>query len=286
MALSVVTLAGLSTAQAGIQTVYSNNANPGDLYSNASVLNQGQAVGSTGFVYNNVRNSGGVGIRSNYARSGNGSAFLQTTLGPGGSSSKADIEFLATPVSFAGNFFATSSLGNLASLSSLGYDWYRDGSSTNSAAQQPSLRILVDADGNLATTNDRGGIVFETAYNGMASATVNTWVTENIFAYNANAGANMWTFGAGKTFAQDGYGITLDQWQLGLGTISGNSAVLGFSMGVGSGWGPFSGAVDNLRFSFGEGAETTYNFEVIPLPSGAALAGVGLLALAGRRRKA
>lgn len=282
-----MTLTGM--ASAATIPVYSNTVG-GDLFTNAGGSGQGQGVGSSGFYYNNVRNSGNVGIRGNYARSGNGSAFLETTVGPGGASSKADFELLATGTDVGGNYYAASSFGTLGSLTSLKYEWYRDSVSTNSTGQHAVIRILVDADGNLGTTGDRGGLVFERAYNGGGAVPTNTWVSENLFAYGAGSGANLWTFGAGMAFAANGYGVDLTDWKSGTGTIGAGSLILGFSMGVGSGWGPHKGAVDNLTVGF-NGAEDTYNFEVqesqlIPLPSagGMALAGLGILG--ARRRRA
>ncbi len=277
----VVTSAALAMASlAQGSTVFSNNGNPGDLFSNAGGSNQGQAVVGSSWYYNNVRNSGSVGINTTYARSGNGSAFLGGTQ----DSSKADIELLPGGFNFGGNFVSTGSLGTLGALNSLSYEWYRDSSSTARADLHPVIRLLIDADGNLNTTNDRGGLVFERAYNGGGVVT-NQWVTENIFSYNSGAGANMWTFGAGMSFAQLGYGVTLSGWQAGAGTISGSSAIIGISLGIGSGWGgSFAGAVDNVSFGFTGGAAYTFNFEVVPTPGAMALLGLGGLVAARRRR--
>ena len=256
----------------------------GSTYSNASGSNQGQAV-SGNWYYNNVRNEGIVGIVGTYARSGNGSAYFETVNGPGGASSKADFEYLSGGVDVGGNYYSSTSFGNLGDLSALTYEWYRDSSSTNSAAQHPALRILVDADGDLGTTSDRGGLVFEAVYNGSATATTDTWVSEDIFAYNGGSGANLWTFGAGMAFAEEGYGITLSDWQGGLNTVSANSAVIGFSMGVGSGWGPFQGAVDNFSFAFAGGPSGTFNFEAIPEPASLSLLSIAAFGLVVRRNR-
>ena len=283
LSLGVLT-AAVPSLDASAVDVYSNNPSPGDSFTEAGLVSQGQAVSGSEFFYNNVRNDGVVGINTTYARSGNGSAYLQTTNGPAGNSSKADFEMLSGGVEVGGNYYAATSYGKLGDLTSLGYDWYRDAVSTNSAVQHPALRILVDADGDLNTTADRGGLVFEQAYNG-SSVPTNTWVTEDLFSYNNDNGANLWTFGAGMTFAQEGYSVELGDWAsvTGVGTISADSAVLGFSMGVGSGWGPFQGAVDNLVVGF-NGGETTYNFEVVPEPASLAMLGLGGLCLLSRRR--
>ncbi|HAY13024.1 MAG TPA: hypothetical protein PLB31_08225 [Fimbriimonadaceae bacterium] len=281
---ALIGLATLISAVASAQIVYSNNALPGDSFTNAGGSNQGQAVGASGWYYNNTRNSGVVGINTTYARSGNGSALMQTTLGPGGASSKADIEFLAGGVNVGGNFFANGTLGTLGNLSSVSYEWYRDSASTNSGVQHPALRILIDADGNLATTSDRGGLVYETVYNG-GTVGVNTWTPGGI-----TATTNVWNFGFGLGSEFGGFNRTLSDWINGFtvgstaSNLSANSAVLGFSMGVGSGWGPFVGAVDNFGYQFVGSPAYTANFEAVPEPfSMLALAG-GLAALARRRR--
>ncbi|MFG0291838.1 MAG: hypothetical protein ACF8MJ_01650 [Phycisphaerales bacterium JB050] len=266
----VATVIGCVGASASGQTVVWSNTAGGDAFSDPTLVSPGasQAVGATGFYYNNVRGNGVAGINSTYARSGNGSAFLSTPSGSG----KADIEYIPG-----------TALGTLSSLSSLSYDWYRDSSSTNAAVQHPAIRLLV--------TNGvhTGGLVFEQAYNG-SNVPTDSWVTEDIFSYNGGNGANLWTYGAGMTFAEEGYGNTLADWVGGVGTIDGDWVVYGISMGVGSGWsGEFEGAVDNLVIGF-DGVETEFNFEtlgstVIPLPSaaGMAFAGIGLIGLRRRR---
>ncbi len=277
ISLSAIILTGVASAQ-----IVTPNNPSGDYFSNAGSSNQGQAVGTSGFFYNNVRNGGTVGINTEIARNGNGSAYFKSEDG----SDKADFEFLAQGTNFAGNFFAAGSLGKLGDLEALSYSWYRKGTSTTTANFQPALRILVDADGNVATTGDRGGLVFEIAYNGSATAATDTWVSEDIFGYNSGAGANMWTFGAGMSTAQEGYGVKISDWQAGLNTISANSVVLGFSMGVGSGWANgFEGAVDDLSFKFAGQNAQTFNFEAVPEPGTMAALFAGLAGIAARRKR-
>ncbi len=270
------------TAQGAV--VYSNGLG-GDAFTNPTTVNLGQGVGGSGWYYNNVRNSGVVGINGTYARNGNGSAYLETQFGPGGNSSKADVEYLAGGTNVFSNFVATGVLGRLGDLTSLSYEWYRDAVSTNSAVQHPVIRILLDADGDLSTTGDRGGLVFERAYNGGVVPT-NTWVFDDIFAYNGGLGANVWNFGLGLGFAFGGYNNSLSNWTNGLvsSSVNADSAVLGFSLGVGSGWGPFKGAVDTVTFGFVGSAVSETNFEVVPEPGAGLLGLVGLLGLTLVRR--
>jgi hypothetical protein len=288
----------VSAKAAATEILVYPNTPTGDSYTNPSGANQGQALLGSDWFYNNVRNGGGVGIDMTYARSGNGSVHLQTPTG----SAKADIELLGTGTAVSGNFYAASSLRPLATLQTLAYDWYRDSSSTVASHFHPALRVLIDADGDLNTTGDRGGLVFERAYNPSVSAVpTDTWNTDVVFdKFNTSVDTKVWSFGLGRAAAADGYGVLFSEWQAGvtagshaLGT--GNAVILGYSMGVGSGWtGTFDGAVDNLTSRFGgDDFETNYNFEAAPtaVPEVSTLAASGTLGflVAGsawlRRRK-
>lgn len=271
-AIAALSLVVSASAQ---MTVFSNaGALPGDSFTNAGVTNTGQAVGTTGWHYNNVRNSGIVGINNTYARSGDGSLYFETTIGPGGASSKADAEFFRTSVANgAGNFSATSSLGALSELTSLSYDWYRDSASSASSVLHAALRLQVVS----ADLTQSGYLVFERAYNGSVVPT-DTWNSDDIFANRTTF--NMWSTGS-LPGAFSNFTTTLDQWM----NSSMNYQVIGVSTGVGSGWGPFRGAVDNVQFGFG-GVNTTYNFEAVPEPMTMTVMALGALAALRKKRKA
>lgn len=71
-------------ARAANITVYANNSTPGDDFTNASGTSttpstSGAQLGASGWYYNNVRNNGHVGIRTDIPRSGNGSAWFNGT---------------------------------------------------------------------------------------------------------------------------------------------------------------------------------------------------------------
>lgn len=271
-AIAALSLVVSASAQ---MTVFSNaGALPGDSFTNAGGTNTGQAVGTTGWHYNNVRNSGIVGINNTYARSGDGSLYFETTIGPSGASSKADAEFFrSSAANGAGNFTATSSLGALSALTSLSYDWYRDSTSSASSVQHAALRLQVVS----ADLTQSGYLIFERAYNGSVVPT-DTWNSDDIFANRTTF--NMWSTGS-LPGAFSNFTTTLDQWM----NSSMNYQVIGVSTGVGSGWGPFRGAVDNVQFGFA-GANTTYNFEAVPEPMTMTVMALGALAALRKKRKA
>jgi len=262
--------------------VYSNNPAPGDLFSNSLSTPLGQAVGTSGWYYNNVRNGGKVGIRTNYPFNGNGSVYMRTPTG----AAKADIEFLVNAVSIGGNFVSTGVIAPLSQLQSVSYSWYRDSASTVAGHLHPVLRILLDADGDLTTVGDRGGLVWESVYQlAPYTAPTDTWVTQTI-----DDNSWLWNFGLGGTLMDidgDGYphNSNLAAWKAHFP----NAVIIGFNMGLGSGWtGNFIGAVDNISWTI-NGITTTTNFEVVPEPTTMALFGLGLLGAAGgllRRKSA
>jgi len=278
----VLVLCGLFVAHSShAETIVYPNSPGGDAYTNASGFNQGQAVGSSGWYYNNVRGSGAVGVSAQYPNDSTGSVKFSSPSNLG----KADIEYLANGVNFLGNYVASGSLGLLSDLSSMSYEWYRDGSSTTITHYHPVLRVLVDADGDLSTVNDRGGLVFEGIYNGSTVAATNTWVSNSIAASTF-----LWNFGLGVGFAFDldgsgyAYDDTLADWQ----AYFPNAAIIGFNSGIGSGWSDtFTGAVDKISWTIGD-VTTSTNFELqaVPEPSSLllSLAGAALLFLRQRRK--
>lgn len=270
--VAIAIVSGLAIASGAAASIVNSNSPTGDSFTNAGGTNTGQAVGASGWYYNNVRNSGIVGVNGTYARSGNGSVYMETTLGPGGASSKADIELLpSATVNGAGNYSSGAVLGQLSQLTAFGFDWYRSSTSTNNAVQHPSLRLqVISQDGS-----QFGYLVFERVYNSLTVPT-DAWQTDDVYANAATY--NLWSTGS-LPGAFSNYTTTLQQWM----NAAANYYVVGVSAGVGSGWGQFQGAVDNISIGFG-GVNTTYNFEVVPTPGAAAVLGLGGL-LAGRRRR-
>jgi hypothetical protein len=211
----------------------------------------------------NVRNNGEVGITTDFPRSGNGSLYFESPS----SAAKADFEIY---------FSSPFTLGEVVALA---YDYFRAGTSTNSAVQVPSLRLA------LGPSAGFGYLIYEPVYNGGAFGT-DAWHTATI-----GSASTFWLNG------NDGTYLTLAQWQAGqvVGgrSVNAGTQVIGLSTGVGSGWaGEFYGAVDNVSYqTTGMAQATTYNFEVaaVPEPQTYALMATGLLgvaAAASRRRRA
>ena len=218
----------------------------------------------------NVGAGSTVGITTDHARDGNGSAYFEQTQEQTG---KADLVYL---------FETVATLSNLTSLS---FDFFRDASSTTDPNLAPVLRLGILKDGVWA-----GTLVLENVYQQQLPAPTGSWRT---LTADLNSGIFWATNGSlGPTFADaNGGQKTLADW------IADNGGailtVYGLEIGFGSGWGgTFSGAVDNVNVAFGN---TVYNsnFEVdangaVPEPATWAMMmmGFGLLGASLRRRKA
>lgn len=258
-------IAAMSCAWMGASAstiVYSNNLNPGDTVVGPTGL---VPIGASGWNYYDVRVGSTTGINTTFARSGNGSLYLELTKG----ASKA--------VGIYGNS-DLSPLGALADLDALSYEWYRSSASTVNDFLAPVLGLVV------SNGTTQGWVVYEPVYNGSGPgnppATTDTWMPTN-----AISGKFWSTIGAWQL-------QTLAGWQ---STLAGYN-VIGVAAYGGSGWkngtvdGLFVGAVDNVAFGF-NGSANTYNFEVqaVPEPSSIALmaiaGGVGLAGAARRRSR-
>lgn len=242
-------------------TIYSNNAAPGDLVNGTAWPGASAAITSSpGWLYNNVRTGGTIGIRTDNPFLGNGSVALSSN----GSNAKADVEY------FPGV------MGKVKDVDAFSYSWYRDSSSSTTNFLTPSYRMYV------SNGVKSGYLVWEPTYNEAPGWTAPTdqWVTSD--AFNGGNGV-FWTTGS----LPDAFNKyqSMSAWIAdGLGDYN----VLGISAGVGSGWsGTYLGALDGLTIGFTGGSATTYNFEVVPEPSSIVLSivagGLGLVGLARRR---
>ena len=287
--LSLTALVAIAAA-ASAGTVYSN-APGGDKIvgfgtSGSTPNNSAPLANAPGWFYNNVRQDGTAGIDTTYARNGNGSFHMTGTSG----TAKADLEYynFNTP---GDRFSGFKSMGTLASLSTLSYDWYRAASSTVAGHLMPALRVAYDADGDFSTSTDRGFLVFERVYNGNPvagpSVPTNAWQSDDV----SNAKVWMTNTGNPKGSVLSIYDRTFADWATSTNpnsaypSLNNGAVIYGLSMGSGSGWaGKFDGAVDNVTIGFG-GNSTTYNFETQPVPEPASVAALGLGALGLVRRR-
>jgi hypothetical protein len=224
----------------------------------------------------NVGAGATVGITTDYARSGNGSAYFSQTQNDTG---KADLQY------YLGNGGQVAPIA-LSNLTSFSFDHFRSSASTNNPIQSMVLRFDILKDGVAA-----GALIYEPYYTTNGIEPVDAWTTG---AGNLMTG-NWWTNNAllGPTNATAGGTKTLADW------ISGNAgstlSVYGFEIGFGSGWqGDFFGGVDNVSVQFGTAGGLTSNFEVaaatpgVPEPATWAMMilGMGGIGYSMRRRRA
>ena len=227
----------------------------------------------------NVRSDATVGITDTYKPVGEQGSLQFTTNTVTNGQDKADYV----------KYWGVKEGRTLGNISNVGYDWYRDSSSTTAQHFAPALRLAYQTSGG-----QTGYLIYENVYNGGSTSTpvaTDTWVDASI------TNANFWmrAFGPGRTIEK--YDVTLAQWASGYtyGTsqpLDANTSIIGIEVGVGSGWGgTFSGAVDDVRLSFGRDTIAA-NFEpdttaAVPEPASWAMmvGGFGVVGGTMRRRR-
>jgi len=142
------------------QIIYSNNATPGDNFTNAGGTAANQMLsnfaGPSGEVatYRETKNNGTIGINTNLARSGNGSAWISTD---GSANGKSEI---ALSTAFTPGGDSNGSLGSFDSLSAFGVDLYTQSSSVSNLAAIVRLELFSATDGG----GKYGQLVFDTTW--------------------------------------------------------------------------------------------------------------------------
>jgi hypothetical protein len=169
----------------------------------------------------------------------------------------------------AGVEFDADNRIELGELDSLSFD-FTQVTQIGSEFYSPAFRLVIDADGDLSTTNDRGELVFEYAYQNLGDVPIGTTVHADLaggdwVAWQRSGGANRDQINNMTTFAdwsdEDGYTPTNDPDGPGPATAAtalhfdADSLVLGFSIGLGSGPGSGVAYVDNVQV-----AGVTYDF--------------------------
>jgi hypothetical protein len=145
----------------------------------------------------------------------------------------------------------------LGDLDELSFDYNVDFSTRTDVI--PVIRLLIDADGDLSTTGDRGELVFEWAYQGFGPTTWDTWQTADLHGDDWNAwqrsnGVNWDIFPHIRPLSDwaddDGYtvpgGLHFDE----------DSVIFGWSIALGSSNGGNIQYLDNLAVGL-----ITYDFE-------------------------
>jgi hypothetical protein len=145
----------------------------------------------------------------------------------------------------------------LGDLDELEFDYFLGGSTRTDVI--PVIRLLIDADGDLATTGDRGELVFEWAYQGFGNTTVGVWQTADLYGDDWVA----WQRSNGMNWDQVINMTELSDWADadGFTPIGGirfdeDSLIFGWSVALGSGNGTTLALLDQLEVGL-----INYDFE-------------------------
>ena len=138
----------------------------------------------------------------------------------------------------------------LGDLDHLSFDYFVASSDRTDVI--PVIRLTIDADGNLATTNDRVDLVFEWSYQGLGPAHTGSWQTADLIGGNWVAWEH--TYSPSHNYDNISDMTTLSDWAdaNGFTPVGGihvdqNSVVLGWQIAVGSFNGTNDMYIDHLH---------------------------------------
>ena len=138
----------------------------------------------------------------------------------------------------------------LGDLDALSFDYIVHSSDRGDVI--PVIRLVIDADGNLATTHDRGELVFEWAYQGFGAVTQGSLQHADLIGGDWVA----WQRSNGQNWDQISNMTEFSDWadadgHTPVGGINFNedSLVLGWSIALGSGNGTGTMSIDNVQFA-------------------------------------
>lgn len=234
---------------------------------------QGATAAPLTYANYDTRSGGTVAVVSTPSLDGNGSLRLTTDSAIAGSgNAKAGVALFRPDL---------QPLGLLGSLTSASFDYRVEGTNTTPTNSAPAVRFFL----NPGLTQ---ALVWERAYQ-PGSQGIDAWQDD----VNLIGSSLLWQRGNGTNFDAIAQMRTLPDWINGYApnggvAFSANTPIYGIGISFGSGiGGQFTGYIDDVRLTFGDGAAYAADFAV---PEPATTLTFGLLAAGGgwylRRRKA
>jgi hypothetical protein len=212
-----------------------------------------------------AENGGSVGVTTDYPQSGEGSLLLAGSDATADGGYKASATYSWDPLAGLDTVDVGDATDDttLGSLSTLGYDWYRDSASTTPDDTIPILQLLVDLDGDMTTTGDQITLSYDPS--GGSAVTEDTWNTTSLdldnpigIDFDTDFGTSVNLDTALKS------GIVINDGVSDIGTLDTDSLVYGVKVSIGDTTGEQLSAVDNVNIGFHDDTANSWNFEVAP----------------------